>query len=314
MYAAASQNSTQQGGKIKSHRELISGFTGHLVDEEFEYFNKWDMLIDLEADASSSFIARTWLQESKDLENEFSTCVSSMVFDESQSSRKAAIDDSSFAIIGYKRCPTSPIQTPLSKVGFGPGCRIVVGTDSTTIQSSTGSHNVNNCGARSQMYIVRGTIHKVSETHLFILTSCDDLDRMERFLKTSMNKTATFRIDKENFPTGITTLRQNLVNLLSADKKTTNAPPGSQIKPSRLSRLREILIRLHEPNFDKSLVQSMFATNTDPVPGCNMMDLRREFSELNRDQQLAVEKVRPKSSNTSICDHCPSACFTPLRI
>jgi hypothetical protein len=295
MYAAASRNAMQVVGQGESHQDLLRHFTGHLVDEEYEYFIKWDRLIDLEADASGSLIARSWLRESKELENDVSACISSLTFDPAVSSPEAVFDESWFASIGFKRCSSSPIQTPLSDVGFEPGCRVVIGTDSQSVTPSTPS--VQKLRVQHQMHLVRGSVHKVNETHIHILASRDDLTRIENFVnqKSASLSTTTFRMDKENLPTGITTLRQNLVNLFTADKKPQDTP-GSQVEQSRLAWLRDVLIRLRRPTFDRSLVKYMFAPvsgiATESVPGCDLMDLRTEFSNLNQDQQAAVEQVR----------------------
>lgn len=295
MYAAASHNTIRVTGQDESHRDLLRHFTGHLLDKEFEYFIKWDRLIDLEADASSSLIARSWLRESSELENEVSACISLLIFDPAASSPEGVIDESWFASIGFKRFSLSPIQTPLSDVGFELGCRVVLGTDSQSVKPST--PYIRNVRVRHQMHIVRGTVHKVTETHIHILASRDDLTRIEKFANctTATSTMTTFRMDKENLPTGISTLRQNLVNLFTADKKSQDTP-GSQVEQTRLSWLRDVLIRLRRPTFDRSLVQYMFApvtgNATEPVPGCDLINLRSEFSNLNKDQQAAVEQVR----------------------
>jgi DNA replication ATP-dependent helicase Dna2 len=295
MYAAASQNQSKRAGQDASHQDLIRFFTGHLVDEEYEYFTKWDRLIDLEADASSSLIARTWLMESADRENDLSKCVSSLVFDAEASSPQSVFDETWFAGIVFQRSSASPIQTPLSNVGFEPGCRVVVGTDSTSIASTISSiENSPIRRMRPQMHILRGVVRKATETHLHIMASCDDLDRIERIAKSSSNGQVQFRMDMEDVPTGIATLRQNLVNLFTADKKAVDAP-GSQVEQSRLSWLRDVLVRLRKPQFDRSLVKYMFTPGqrapTQSVPGCDLMDLCFEFSTLNQDQQTAAEQV-----------------------
>jgi hypothetical protein len=316
MYLAALHNSMKVTGQDVSHRDLRNHFTSHLVEEEYEYFTKWDRLIDLEADASSSSIALTWLQESKDVENEYSTCVSALIYDATESSPHAVFDESWFAMIAFQRSRTSPLQTSLSEVGFEPGCRVVISTDSTTIQATTKAHSEISPRLRPQMHIVRGTISKATESHLYILASRDDLKRIGNVMKNSPTETMTFRIDKEYFPTGITTLRQNLVNLFTADKKPIDVP-GSQVEQSRLSWLRDILIRLRYPSFDRSLIKSMFTPAKDiiiePVPGCDLMDLFFEFATLNRDQQAAVEQVRLKISTAGCQDKSLTNPFCTFR-
>jgi hypothetical protein len=145
------------------------------------------------------------------------------------------------------------------------------------------------------MYILRGIVHKATETHVHILASRDDLTRIENIVKNSPSQQITFRIDMEDVPTGIATLRQNLVNLFTADKKPVDSP-GSQVEQSRLSWLRDVLIRLRKPHFDRSLIRTMFTPQkgapVQPIPGCDLMDLCMEFADLNPDQQAAAEQVR----------------------
>lgn len=293
LYAAASRHAVEAVGKEESHRDLMQHFTGHLVDEEYDYFIKWDRLIDLEADASSSLIARSWLRESKDIENEVSASIASLLFDPNTSSPEAVFDESWFALIGFKRSQTSSIHTPMSDVGFEPGCRVVIGTDSQSVKPS--SPVILDRRMRPQMHIVRGSVHKVTESHIFIQASRDDLTRIEICSSSASPTTPTFRMDKENLPTGITTLRQNLVNLFTADKKAQETP-GSQVEQSRLSWLRDVLIRLRRPIFDRSIVKHMFTPSqglpAEIVPGCDLKDLYMEFSNLNQDQKAAVEQVR----------------------
>lgn len=302
MYAAASRHAMKAVGKKESHRDLMQHFTDHLVDEEYDYFIKWDRLIDLEADASSSLIARSWLRESKDIEKEVSASVASLLFDPNTSSPDAIFDESWFALIGFKRSQTSSIHTPLSNVGFEPGCRVVIGTDSQSVKPS--SPIILDRRVRPQMHIARGSVYKVTESHIFIQASRDDLTRIEICSNSASPTTPTFRMDKENLPTGITTLRQNLVNLFTADKKG-HETPGSQVNQSRLSWLRDVLIRLRRPFFDRSIVKHMFTPSqglpAETVPGCDLKDLYLEFSNLNQDQKAAVEQVRGGHLGIAAC-------------
>jgi DNA replication ATP-dependent helicase Dna2 len=296
MYAAASHRFSKQEGPDASHRELLQHFTSHLSDEEHDYFTKWDRLIDLEADASGSLIARAWLMESADRENKLSNTVSSLIFAPEASSPQAVFDESWFANIAFQRSASSNIQTPLSNVGFEPGTRVVISTDATSVAEIDATHvNGPRRYARPHMHIVRGVVRTASETHLHILASRDDLNRIESAVKGLSHEQMTFRMDNEDFPTGTTTLRQNLVNLFTADKKPLDAP-GSQVEQSRLSWLRSVLIRLQKPSFNRSLVKSMFTpgknTPAQLVAGCDLMDLCFEFSNLNPDQREAVEQVR----------------------
>lgn len=294
MYAAASRASLNITGADPSHQELLHHFTGHLVDDEYAYFTQWDRLIDLEADASGALIARTWLLGSDNRESETSKSISSLVFDQTVSSPDAVFDESWFSGIGFKRSPTSALHTPLSNVGLEPGCRVIVSTDSTSIASSSGLSVLHSNGVRSQMHIVRGVVHKTTDKHLLVLASRDDLTRMLNIVKASASEQVLFRLDKDETATGIGTLRQNLVNLFTGDMKSPDQP-GSQTELSRLSWLRDVLIRLRKPVVNKALVNSMFTprkgTKVAAVPGCDLMDLCFEFSTLNPDQRAAAEQV-----------------------
>jgi hypothetical protein len=290
MHAAASRSNLKVSGPDPTHEELLHHFTGHLVDEELNYFCQWDRLIDLEADASASFIARSWLVESQERETTTLNSISSLVFDNAISSPQAIFDNSWMATIGFRRCPASTLQTPLANVGFAPGSRVVVSTDTTSVGRQR-QHN----RAHSQMHIVRGVVHTVTESHLTVLASRDDLIRIERTVNRSSSQTFLFRIDKDDGATGTGTLRQNLVNLFTADVKSFGEP-GKHVLQSRLSWLRDVLIRLRQPVFDETLLKSMFTppsgSSASEVPGCDLMDLCFEYSTLNPDQKTAAEKVR----------------------
>lgn len=260
-------------------------FTGHLVAEEFEYFTRWDRLVDIEADAGASMIAKAWLVGSDEREKGTSKSISSLVFDPQGSSAEAVFDESWYATVAFRRNSSSIIQTPLTNVGFPPGSMVVVSTDTTILAFSS---------ARSQFHIVRGIVHKATETQLTIRASRSDLTRIEKLVKAANDSQVRFRLDRDDVSTGIGTLRQNLVNLFTGDTKAPGET-GTQIERTRLSWLRDVLIRLRKPIFDKSQVRYMFTpplgTRVEPVPGCDLMDLAFEFAELNSDQRSAAEQV-----------------------
>lgn len=306
MYAAASRASLKITGPDLTHQELLHHFTGHLVDEEYSYFVHWDRLIDLEADASGSLVARAWLRESDDLEADTSKSVSSLVFDPAVSSPDAVFDESWFSRIGFKRSPTSRIQTPLSTIGLEPGCRVIVSADSTSLLHSSFSNSRHSNVVRPQMHIMRSVVHNVDDTHLRLLASRDDLTRIENIVKAAPLQRIMFRLDRDDSATGIGMLRQNIVNLFTGDMRSPEEP-NSKIEQSRLTWLRDVLIRLRKPVYDNSLVKSMFAPNTRTtvctVPGCDLMDLFFEFTTLNFDQQTAAEQVGhvvPRNSSRKV--------------
>jgi hypothetical protein len=290
MHAAASRSYLKVSGPDPTHEELLRHFTGHLVDEELNYFCQWDRLIDLEADASASFIARSWLVESLERETTTLNSVSSLVFDKAISSPQAVFDNSWMATIGFRRCPASTLRTPLAHVGLAPGSRVVVSADTTSVGRQRQRNR-----AQYQMHIVRGVVQAVTESHLTVLASRDDLIRIERTVNRSSFRHFLFRIDKDDGATGTGTLRQNLVNLFTADVKSIDEP-GTHVSQSRLSWLRDVLIRLRQPIFDETLPKSMFTppfgSSASEVPGCDLMDLCFEYSTLNPDQKAAAGKVR----------------------
>jgi len=297
MYAAATRSAMKIDGADPTHQELIHHFTGHLVEEEFSYFMQWDRLVDLEADAGDSLVAKAWLLGSDDRETESSKSVSSLLFDPTESSSEAVFDESWYATITFRRCPTSTFQTPLSNVGFPPGSRVIISTDSTTLALSLPSTTVRRPNiVRPQFHIVRGQVHKATGTHLQIRASRDDLSRVEKLVKAAGDSQISFRLDRDDTATGIGTLRQNLVNLFTGDTKSPGEP-GTFVQHSRLAWLRDVLIRLRKPTFDQSSIKSMFSpapgTPIHSIPGCDLMDLAFEFTDLNPDQRAAAEQVSP---------------------
>jgi len=129
---------------------------------------------------------------------------------------------------------------------------------------------------------------------LNVRASRDDLARIQKIVKASGDDYVQFRLDRDDTATGTGTLRQNLINLFTADIK----PPeehNETPQQTRLSRLRDFIIRLREPSFDRDLVKSMFSpcakSVSCAVPGCDMMDLVVEYADMNPDQRAAVEKV-----------------------
>jgi len=293
MYAGAAQKSRPLDPVVesvgKTHKELLNKFTGHLSDDDFAYFQKWDRLIDLEADAGCVNVAEAWLIDSAEREKTTSKCISSLYFDPSASSSGAMFDDTETVTIAFKRSPQSPLQTPLQCLSFEPGAYVVLSTDSTTVEGKPDNKS------RPQMQIIRGTVEGTSDTQVLLKASSDDLTRIERLVKRSLESVVLFRLDRDEISTGVGTLRQNIINLFTGD---TGEPDGSNrdLTPHRLAWLRDVIVRLRTPVFDDALKQSMFSRpdnhdNYFPISGCDLEDLVFEFTELNDDQREAVTKV-----------------------
>lgn len=300
LYAATANLSLQPNDMDlvgKSHKDLLQQFAGHLSREDFAYFSKWDRLVDLEAHAESFLPAKTWLVPSDEREKETAKSITSLEFDDSSCSSQACSDGTSFALLSFRRCTSSSIQTPLSSLGFEPGCNVIVSTDSTTIKQVALSPTVAPT-CRPQMHLVRGILHNTTQTHVFIHASVNDLDRIRRVIRKNDNNIdlptnkvrrlkLLFRADKDDAAFGVGTLRQNLVNLFSAGADTEESN-----RTRRLSSLRDVIVRNRTPRFHDDVAQSLFSTNsTVMLPGCDMYDLVAEYAELNSDQKAAVQKV-----------------------
>lgn len=318
MYVTAELSSPQRTnaneGVQHSHGELLQQYTGHLTLEEISYFRDWDRLIDLEADATAHSTATAWLQDSTQREKESGESVSSLVFDGAEPSPNGG---ASYILIGFRRSLESRIQTPLSNLGLSPGSFLIISTDATSFHASRSSDaSGRNPGSRlsskrkfrHQMHIVRGTIDKIEADRLLVRASRDDLERIRGLAlrykeadETSDGLQRTdllFRVDKDRFSSGMTTLRQNLINFmtggtaLEGSKEPTEEHTRLQ---QRLSWLRDVIVILRSPVFIE-YCPSIFTTSTSTpqLPGCDLESLAFEYAELNPDQRAAVEKVSPR--------------------
>jgi hypothetical protein len=303
-------------GVAESHKELLGQFTGHLNVESMAYFREWDRLIDLEADATTYSAATPWLIGSAQRENETGECISSLVFDGAEPTLGEDV------LIGLRRAQASLNQTPLSNLGFTRGCQVIISTDATSFElsqsrNSPQSHQHGTAppkrAFRHQMHMVRGLVERTEGDRLLIRASRDDLERIRELAvhykglhgnsdtppvaPSAPGKDLCFRVDKDKGSFGVGTLRQNLVNLFTADCVKAGAEGGltpNSILQNRLSWLRDVIICLKRPEFDRSLSASLFATGPDSslLPGCDLETLAFEYADLNPDQRSAVEQVR----------------------
>jgi hypothetical protein len=339
-YAAAeikAVSSTSFQGVDKSHGKLLHRFTSHLSQEDLQYFQDWDRLIDLEADASTFMTTTAWLQCSQDQEKASGKCLSSMVLDEVSTMMANASDpdtanDHRSALIVLERSNDSALTTPLSRLNVESGSHVIISSDATTLHlsSSTSGTPLGNTGHgvhhfRHRMSIVRGVVDSVDQKRVTIRASRDELKQLSRLNQqyveshpSSSNRSSSsqadgllhLRVDKDDVSTGIGTLRQNLIQLLTSDvqPKETNDAKAPVIQPTtdlvsarchRLSWLRDAIIRLRSPSFDESLRASMFDSSRSnrsghrPAAESELFSLVAAFSELNGDQRNAVEKVCP---------------------
>jgi hypothetical protein len=286
MYAGAERSSLADGELDvvgKTHTELLQQMTGQLTADDFAYFQKWDRLVDIEADIVVSSAAEAWLIGSEDREKATSKTISRLTFDTVPFADETMLEDSRLVLLSFQRSVDSTCRTPLANLGLEKGCYAIVSTDSTTCDQTAGLHQ--SITIRPQMHIVRGALERITDTHIFIRASRDDRSRVQKVVAKAGALGAFFRVDRDEVATGAGTLRQNLVNLFTKDLPE---------KPDRLSWLRDAIVRLRPPAFNGAQKETLFfpGLGIHGVPGCDLKDLRREFLELNTDQQSAVEKVR----------------------
>jgi DNA replication ATP-dependent helicase Dna2 len=274
--------------------ELGAAFTSHLGKEELEYFLKWDKLIDFEVDAEGSSIARAWLVGPDELDTPMSPAASALAFDVENSTPVINLDERCGRqdVAYFSRTKTG--STSSHRDSLSIGTRVVVSMDTTTLQLA--SKKTWKSVHRPQMHIARGDVYESSLHRVGLRVSQDDLLRLHKVASRSLPVQLLFRMDRDSGAAGVGTLKQNLINLLTGDKKT-NSEPGTTVEGSRLPRLRDLLLKLQPPTYDddwkSDLMFKQSATNpvANQIPSCNLAFLEKEFQTLNMDQQSAVRKV-----------------------
>jgi hypothetical protein len=338
MYASASLSASptsQQSNRLpQSHSHLLQHFTGHLKQEEIKYFLDWDRLIDLESHAVHNEISKAWLVRSEERERLTGKCISSLVLDavatvmDETANISCDGEQTSYSNIRLLRASDAASKTSFNDLKVEIGSRVVLSTDGTiftsnsSLQSGSDSCDINlkgpisrslsqREGFRQQMHILRGNVVDICDTNVTIRALSSEIGRVQRMDKMYCNGTTDkpkirFRLDKDEITYGTGTLRQNLINLFTADvpqfttdkKKLLERESGilkesNHILQNRLPRLRKAVVHLAPPQFDTSRPKFMFNSEHDSpeIVGCSFMDLALEFSELNLDQRAAVEKV-----------------------
>ena len=334
LYAAAdnSENGFGLHSVKKTHGVLLDHFSGHLNKKDMDYFRKWNHLIDLEEYESKNNITKSWLENSSTREELTGKCMSSLVINDS-SFIKLPLHDStvvkSTLTIELTRSRSSKLTTPLNALKFELENRVVLSSDCTIFHAS--SNNVRVCedsttnsyqrNRKHQMNILQGVVDKIEVNSVFVRIRVNDILQIRNFIslltERHANKgkderseilgddyTCLFRLDKEESFTGVGTLRQNLVNIFTADipsysvpKKIPNLLEDSIISPilkNRIIRLRNLIVHLDRPQFDIS-AQPLFSAPVNQkrhsFAGGDFTTLAKEFSYLNSDQKAAVMKV-----------------------
>lgn len=299
-YAAAelkASSSTQVQGVDKTHGQLLQHFTAHLSDEYLQYFQEWDRLIDLEADASSSMTTKAWLQESQKQEKATGKCISSLILAEMETVMANAgantANDHRSAFVVLTRASDSAITTPLSRLNIECGSHVIISSDATSLHLSSRNPQLmtqyddnrpKGPHLRHRMSIARGFLDSIDEKQLTIRVSRDEYSQVSRLNQqyrnasdssqgSEANAILRFRVDKDDVSTGTGTLRQNLIKFLTSDVKSADEKEAAsrltkqqnsilqssaEIARERLPWLREVIIHLTPPSFDASLRSCMF--------------------------------------------------------
>ena len=310
-------------GAKNSHKKLLNHFTGHLSHTEMQYFSDWDRLIDLEAYAVDNEITKSWLVDSVTREKNTGTCMSFLTLNQSDSDVALVQNAGNTSlVIRFDRGELSAITTPLNVLRFDIGCRVVISTDCTSLDSLNSKDQSRSSQSEhcKQLNILRGSVEAIEEKKVFIRVSRNGAKRLNTIIKrTKWTEESVqggklpyhthFRLDKIESTAGITTLRQNIVNLFTADIDHHHSDDKINVASSvgadqrlkhRIKWLRRSIIHLEPaPKFDAKKAQSMFVVDHiggkfPHVSGCDFDVLSKEFNALNEDQKNAVTKVRSK--------------------
>jgi hypothetical protein len=313
-YAAAGSLNAEGNQKdvLRSHKDLIEQYTGHLTSKELEYFRTWDRLIDLEANATQNSVAEAWLEKSEALERRNGKCVSSLAYIPQFSSG----EEQSVAFIVFERSTSSVLRTPLSKLQLPSGTFVTCSSDCTSQDVLHARYNLKpsarqaNRAFRHQMKVFRGTVERTEgDNKIVIRTSEASIGRMNDFVarfkdstpaSSSSSPELLFRIDRDDSYSINGTLRRNVLDLLTKDKAKVENPSardaadmGRLRMQRRFQRHRELIIQLKPPQFSVAQQEEMFNHHSHGVPACDSLDLMVEFSTtMNGDQRAAAQKVR----------------------
>ena len=288
--AMENQESIERPKMKKTHAALLQHFTGHLDQAEKDYFKEWDRLVDLEASVMNKEITKAWLVPALERERSTGKTISSLVVDKSSLEIGASSDSvSSEFVVKCSRCSRSPISSPLNSSRFEEGSRVILSSDTSSVDSASRRSKTQ----RKIFGISRGIVKGLDERNIFIRLSHADIRRLLT-LSLSNQEELLFRLDKDDFMAGTSTLRQNLLNLMTADvlpfstKSNTSQETLSNTQHALTSRgpsLRRSIVHLDAPEFSPVSMNALFGSNKT---------LAEEYSTLNRDQKAAAYKVRRK--------------------
>lgn len=283
--AVESRDSSGAISVDKRHNALLAHYTGNLQDADLKYFQEWDRLIDLEASVCNKEITKSWLKSSIELERTHATTISSLVLDMNIESteNESALDEGDVNITCL-RSPCSQSNIPMNSLRVEVQNRVVLSTDDHSTSPKTLSK-------MKALGLLRATVSAINENSIQIRMSYSDYLRTFKICRDTSISPVLFRIDKEDFTTGTSTLRQNLMNLLTGENPNFSRQGGS-LSQEKLADLTQRL-RCHAPRVRKSIIhlEPPTFTEVDLTPILNSTGLLQEFNCLNYDQQYAVYKV-----------------------
>jgi len=299
----------------KNHVQLLQHYTGHLSNvKEFEYFQDWDRMIDLEAHEYKNDLVKAWLRPSMEQEKETLSCISSVTWCNSAlyDDESTSFTANSHMLLRFSRT-SHPTTLTLMELNIDVDDIVVVSTDGS-IYGTT--NNVLLTQFKHKVHIVRGHVHSITDNSISITASQQDFAQLKRISAMweeatirngviDSNNSLLFRIDKDEISTGAALLRQNLANLFLSDVRPFSIDQQKQktdflesiSRRESLSRLRDCIVNLSAvPQFDDTEQQrNMFSIPpgkaVPTIRGCDFTDLFMEYLELNSDQQKAVAKV-----------------------
>ena len=295
LYASLEGKCGQNDPSSRPNLGLLQQFTGHLSRAELHYFATWDRLIDFESSAVVRPVATKWLRSSAELEASTKKSVSSLIIKKVEANSQPLPGKAPMMFVIFERSPNADLQVPISSLGLASDSHTIISIDDVT------AGNTKRYG-KAAMHLARGIVHQSNDSEITLRVSESDVRRLQRILgEFDGDRTPTFRLDRDEVATGLTTLRRNIINLLTGDKSSSALEsPVSK----RLPKLREEILQLKEPVFDKTGLPRMFSppsSKTIPkVKGLDMQEMFMDFHDMNDDQKHAVEKVMSAQNYTLV--------------
>lgn len=266
----ALENGTAESSGLDS---LFDEQTGHLDDKDAEFLRHWNNLLDKEEEDVFRFRNELWTMLSLDREK-LGRCFGNLVIDPTETSvDKDGEKINRFRYRFIRAQTTTPFRHSFLNSQISIGDPIVVSDELghfalangfvTDLQPDMLYVNVDRRlhGARTRL---PGFDISNNQTFTGIAEIMEDgVPRISSQLGTQINTTITYRIDKDEFKSGMAMARNNIIQLLTrtGDRKR-----------------RELVVRGREPMFKSPDVGTQYS-------------FQEQRDSLNIDQRKAVEKV-----------------------